>query len=203
MDEKPEIVYVVDDDKTSRALVSRLVNDHGLACEAFTDAGEFLERHGPDLTSCLVLDVLLPGMTGLELQGELNRRGAIIPIIFITGSTEVSDAVAAMRQGAFAYFPKPFDKVALIDAIRGALVQSRHKREALLRLVDIRERILGLSPQERNVLDLLALGDSNKTMAEKMHLSQRTIETHRANMLEKMGTQSTANVIRLLLDFQR
>src|SRR5690242_4906377 len=155
MTESEPVVYVVEDDDASRSLVRALTQSMGVACRAFGSAQEFLERYDPRQPGCLVLDIFMPGMSGLELQDELNRRGAVIPVIFITGHADVASAVAAVRHGAFNYLQKPFRNSELIDNIRQALELDRRGREMLAQHDAIRDRIASLTPREREVLELI------------------------------------------------
>jgi two-component system, LuxR family, response regulator FixJ len=197
------IVYVVEDDEGARALVSVLAQSIGVRCQAFETAAEFLERYDPRQPGCLVLDLIMPGMGGLDLQDELNRRGAVIPVIFITGSADVPTAVEAMQRGAFNYLQKPFKNPDLVDSVRKAIAHDRVNRQTLMQVDAIRERLFSLTPREREVLDLIIRGRPNKTMAVEMGLSQRTIELHRSRVMEKMGASSVAQLVRMFLDAER
>jgi FixJ family two-component response regulator len=203
MSEPEPIVYVVEDDDISRGLIIALADSIGLACEPFADAAEFLDNYDTGQRGCLVLDVFMPGMTGLQLQMELNRRGAVIPVIFVTGNAAIPDAVAAMRQGAFNYLVKPIRNAEMLESIRQALVQDRHNRYALAQVDKIRQRIFSLTPREREVLELVARGCANKVMAQEMRLSQRTVELHRARVMEKMEAGSVAQLVRMFMDFEQ
>ena len=151
---------------------------------------------------CLVLDVRMPGMSGIELQQQLNLRGAVIPVIFITGHGDIPMAVEAMQQGAFDFLQKPFRDQDLIDRIQRALEKDRASRDELTQRSRIRERRETLTPREREVLDLVTAGKPNKIMAADLGLSQRTVEIHRARVMEKMGASSLAQLVRMTLDLQ-
>jgi two-component system response regulator FixJ len=142
----------------------------------------------------------MPGMSGLELQQELNRRGAIIPVLFITGHGDVPMAVEAMQQGAFDFLQKPFRDQDLIDRIQKALARDRENRVALLQHGQIRERLASLTSREQQVLQLLTQGKQNKVMAAELGISQRTVEIHRAHVMEKLGANSVAQLVRMALD---
>ena len=202
MTETEPVVYVVEDDDASRSLVGALTKSMGVACHAFGSAREFLDKYDPPQPGCLVLDIFMPGMTGLELQEELNRRGAIIPVIFTTGHGNVSSAVEAMRRGAFDYLEKPFKNADFTQSVRRALEHDRENRQTLTQLDLIRERIVSLTPREREVLDLVASGRPNKIMAQQMGLSQRTVELHRSRVMEKMGARSVAHLVRMLMNLE-
>jgi len=203
LSEMEPIVYVVEDDEGARALVSVLAQSIGVRCQAFETATEFLERYDPRQPGCLVLDLIMPGMGGLELHDELNRRGAVIPVIFITGHADVPTAVEAMQHGAFNYLQKPFRNPDLVESVRKAIAHDRANRKALMEVDAIRERLFSLTPREREVLDLIIRGRPNKTMASQMGLSQRTIELHRSRVMEKMGASSVAQLVRMFLDVER
>jgi two-component system, LuxR family, response regulator FixJ len=203
MTKSDPVVYVVEDDDGSRALIMALASSIGLACKPFADAREFLDNYDAHQPGCLVLDVFMPGMSGLELQNELNRRGAVIPVIFVTGNAVVPDVVEAMRHGAFNYLVKPIRNADLLDNVRRALEHDRQNRQTLAQLDRIRERILSLTPREREVLELIARGCANKVMAQEMRLSQRTVELHRSRVMEKMGAGSIAQLVRMFTDFEQ
>jgi FixJ family two-component response regulator len=197
------IVYVVEDDERLRTAVRTLVCSVDLECETFPSASKFLERYDPRRPGCLVLDIFMPGMSGLELQDELNRRGAVIPVIFITGHADVASAVAAVRHGAFNYLQKPFRNSELIENVRNALDLDRRNRQMLAQHDAIRERIARLTPREREVLELIVRGLASKVMADELGLSKRTVELHRSNVMGKMGASSVAHLVRMFMDFQR
>jgi len=197
------IVYVVEDDDTLRALVRALAQSIGVACREFPSANKFLDQYDPRQPGCMVLDLFMPGMSGLELQDELNRRGAVIPVIFITGHGDVASAVAAVRHGAFNYLQKPFRNNELIASIREALDHDRRNRQMLEQQDAIRERIALLTPREREVLELIVRGLASKVMAHEMGLSTRTVELHRSRVMGKMRASSIAQLVRMFMDFQR
>jgi FixJ family two-component response regulator len=197
------IVYVVEDDERLRTAVRTLVCSVDLECETFPSASKFLERYDPRRPGCLVLDIFMPGMSGLELQDELNRRGAVIPVIFITGHADVASAVAAVRHGAFNYLQKPFRNSELIENVRNALDLDRRNRQMLAQQGAIRERIGRLTPREREVLELIVRGLASKVMADELGLSKRTVELHRSRVMGKMGASSVAQLVRMFMDFQR
>lgn len=193
------IVFIVDDDAAVRSSLRLLVKSVGLNAAMMNSAHEFLANYDPGQPGCLVLDVRMPGTSGLELQQQLNLRGAVIPVIFITGHGDVPMAVAAMQQGAFDFLQKPFRDQDLIDRVQRALKQDRKNRLELGERRRIRERCDSLSPRERQVLALLTSGKANKVMAADLGLSQRTIEIHRAHVMEKMGASSLAQLVRMVM----
>jgi two-component system, LuxR family, response regulator FixJ len=202
MKERSPVVYIVDDDEAVRGSLCLLLKSVGLVPAPLTCAREFLEEHDPAQPGCLVLDVRMPEMSGLELQMLLNTEGAIIPVIFITGHGDVPMAVEAMQAGAFDFLQKPFRDQDLIDRIQRALEKDRSNRAALSERNLIRERFESLTPREREILTLVTSGKPNKIMAADLGLSQRTIEIHRARVMEKMGASSLAQLVRMVMDEQ-
>lgn len=195
-------VFIVDDDEAVRNSLRLLVKSVGLPAVTANSAQEFLATYAPADPGCLILDVRMPGMSGIELQQQLNLRGAVIPVIFITGHGDIPMAVEAMQQGAFDFLQKPFRDQDLIDRVQRALEKDRTNRAELLERARIRERRDSLTPREREVLELVASGKPNKVMAADLGLSQRTVEIHRARVMEKMGASSLAQLVRMVLDLQ-
>jgi FixJ family two-component response regulator len=196
------IVFIVDDDEAVRNSLRLLVKSVGLTARALVSAQEFLETYDPLQPGCLVLDVRMPGMNGLELQQQLNLRGAVIPVIFITGHGDIPMAVEAMQQGACDFLQKPFRDQDLIDRIRKALEKDRANRAELGERSRIRERHEALTPREREVLALVTSGKANKVIAADLGLSQRTVEIHRAHVMDKMRASSLAHLVRMVLDLE-
>jgi two-component system, LuxR family, response regulator FixJ len=197
------IIYVVEDDDVSRALVQALASAIDIKCKAFDSAATFLQHYDPRQPGCVVLDLFMPGMSGLELQNELNRRGAVIPVIFITGHADVPSAVEAMRHGAFNYLLKPFRNAELIDNVQRALELDRRTRESLQRCDAIEDRMTSLTRREREVLNLVTRGCANKVIAHDLGVSERTVELHRSRLMEKMAAGSVAQLVRMFMDFER
>jgi two-component system response regulator FixJ len=195
-------IFVVDDDEGVRNSLRFLLKSVGLATRTHASAGEFLESYEPQQPGCLVLDVRMPGMSGLELQQQLNLRGAVIPVIFITGHGDIPMAVEAMQQGAFDFLQKPFRDQDLIDRIQRALERDARSRTALAQHERIRERFAVLTAREREVLALMARGKPNKVMAADLGVSQRTVEIHRARVMEKSGAASLAQLVRMVMDLE-
>ena len=193
-------VFVVDDDESVRSSLRFLLRSVSLESRAFASASEFLEDYDPAQPGCLVLDVRMPGMSGLELQQQLNLRGAVIPVIFITGHGDIPMAVEAMQHGATDFLQKPFRDQDLIDRIQSALAKDAKARAALDQRESIRARLDSLTPREREVLALMAQGKPNKVMAHELGVSQRTVEIHRAHVMEKSGAASLAQLVRMLMD---
>jgi len=195
-------VFVVDDDEGVRNSLRFLLKSVGLTTRAFGSASEFLEVYKHNQPGCLVLDVRMPGMSGIELQQQLNLRGAAIPVIFITGHGDIPMAVEAMQHGAFDFLQKPFRDQDLIDRIQRALERDARNRAALAQHVRIRERLESLTPREREVLMLMTRGKPNKVMAAELGVSQRTVEIHRARVMEKSGANSLAHLVRMVMDLE-
>lgn len=196
MSEDTAIVALVDDDPAVRDAVSFLLETVGIECQSYASADAFLDGHDPTSTSCIVLDIRMPGMSGLELQDELVRRGWKAPIVFITGHGEIAMAVRAMRNGAFDFIQKPFKDQELIDSINAALVIARSQRQSLRDVGELREAFGTLSPREREVMGLVTEGKPNKVIAFDLGVSQRTVEIHRARVMQKMGARNLAELVR-------
>lgn len=202
MQQPAPTVFVVDDDEGVRNSLRFLLKSVGLAMRANASASEFLETYKPSHPGCLVLDVRMPGMSGLELQQQLNLRGAVIPVIFITGHGDVPMAVEAMQQGAFDFLQKPFRDQDLIDRIQRALERDARNRASLEQHSKIHERLESLTPREREVLALMTRGKPNKVMAAELGVSQRTVEIHRARVMEKSGAASLAQLVRMVMELE-
>lgn len=193
------IVYVVDDDASVRDALRFLVESVDLRVEACASAQAFLEAYDGSAPGCLVLDVRLRGMSGLDLQAELGRRGIQIPTIIVTGHGDVPMAVRAMKMGAIDFVEKPFNEQQLLDRIQQAIdVDREHRRNGEER-AHLQSLLTTLSPREREVMDLLVLGKANKEVAEHLGLSTRTVEGHRARLMEKLGCESLAELVRISL----
>ena len=200
MKDKPAMVFVVDDDAGVHSSLRLLLKSGGSAATPMASAQEFLDAFDPAQPGCLVLDIRMPGMSGLELQQELNRRGAMLPVLFITGHGDVPMAVEAMQHGAFDFLQKPFRDQDLIDRIQKALLRDQENRASLREHNQVRERLASLTVRERQVLNLLTQGKQNKVMAAELGISQRTVEIHRAHVMEKLGASSVAQLVRMALD---
>jgi FixJ family two-component response regulator len=199
MKEHSPSVYVVDDDDAVRNSLKLLLKSAGIAAETSASAQEFLGSYDPAHPGCLVLDVRMPGMSGLEMQQELNVRGAMIPVIFITGHGDIPMAVEAMQHGAFDFLQKPFRDSELLDRVNRALTRDAESRARLRHTDRIRERLASLSPREREVLDLVTQGKANKMVAGDLGVSQRTVEIHRAHVMQKMEAGSLAELVRMMM----
>jgi len=203
MKEKPATVFVIDDDEAVRTSLRLLLKSVGLPVETYGSAQEFLDGFDGDRAGCLVLDIRMPGMSGLDLQQKLNTVHSITPIVFITGHGDVPMAVEAMQAGAVDFIQKPFRDQDLIDRINRALDTDRANRAELRERDEIRRRMGQLTPREREVLDLVTQGKANKVIAGDLNVSQRTIEIHRARVMEKMGATSLAHLVRMVIEAER
>lgn len=190
-------VFIVDDDQGIRHAMELLMRTVGLDCETFGSADEFLERFDPERPGCLVLDIRMPGMSGLELQQRLGERTCRLPVIFITGHGDVPMAVRAMQEGAVDFIEKPFRDQELLDVIRGALRTDGERRAEQRETADISARIERLTKREQQVMDLVVTGKPNKVIAWELGVSQRTVEIHRARVMEKMEARSLADLVRM------
>jgi len=195
-------VYVVDDHEVMRSLLGALTSRMGLQCIAFESAAQFLAGCEQISGGCLVLDIGLPGMNGLELQEELNRRGVTLPVIFLTGRADVPIAVRAMRHGAFDFLQKPADNGTIVAAIERALAHDKSVRAELRQTEALRLRFASLMQREREVLTRLAAGQSNKETSRSLGVSLRTVEAHRAQLMRKMQAQSFAHLVRMIRDLE-
>jgi FixJ family two-component response regulator len=193
------IVFVVDDDRAMRDSLRWLLESIGLSVRTYATATEFLDDHDPAQPGCLVLDVRMPGMSGLDLQTELAQRGAELPTIVVTGHAEVAMAVRAVKAGAIDFIEKPFSDQLLLDRVRQALEIDRQSREIRMRREEARRRLASLSAREREVLGLVAAGKANKEIAAALGLSPKTVEVHRAHVMAKMAVDSLAELIRVAL----
>ena len=199
MKERQPVISVVDDDAAARSSLRLLLKSLGLAANAYESAAHFLASHDPQQPGCLLLDIRMPGMSGLELQDELNRRGSLTPIIFITGHGDVPMAVEAMQHGAFDFLQKPFRDQELLDRVQRALSKDRSVRDQLLQHEAIRRRLDSLTDREQDVLELVTGGAPNKIIAHKLGISQRTVEIHRARVMEKMSADSLAQLVHMTM----
>jgi FixJ family two-component response regulator len=197
MPDPGSVVFVVDDDISVREALRSLIRSAGLRCETFATAAEFLAHPMADGPACLVLDVELPGQSGLELPKELHDEGARLPIIFITGHGTIPMSVRAMKAGALEFLTKPFGERELLDAIQLALVRDRERRAHRAQHRALRERFRQLTARERDVFALVVTGRMNKEIASELGLVEQTVKQHRGRVMQKLGARSVADLVHL------
>jgi FixJ family two-component response regulator len=198
MNRSDQTVFLVDDDASVLRGSRRLLVAAGFNVETFESADAFLERHDPAASGCLVLDVAMPGINGLELQRALHERQSFLPIIFLTGRVDVPMSVQAMKEGALDLLVKPVDESDLLSAIERALVRERALRERNAETASVEERLATLTPREQEVMTHVIAGRLNKQIAGDLGTVEKTIKVHRARMMEKMKVRSVAELVRLL-----
>ena len=191
------VVYVVDDDAAARAAIQSLLHSVGLRAETFGSAQEFLAFWREDAPACLVLDVRLPGVSGLDFQRDLAARKVAIPIIFITGHGDIPMSVEAMKPGAIEFLTKPFRGQVLLDAIHKAIERDRAARHEQSKAAELRQRLATLTPREREVMHLVISGLLNKQIAAEMRTSERTVKIHRGQVMRKMQAGSLPDLVRM------
>jgi len=193
-------VFIVDDDDAVRRFLSGLIASVELRVEAFASAQVFLDAYEPGQPGCLVLDVRMPGMSGLELQRELADRTIDLPVIILTGHGNVQLAVHAMQAGAIDFVEKPFDNELLLDRIQRAVAENVRASSQRIKRIEIAERMQLLTPREHEVLDLVVAGQTNKGVARHLDISDKTVEIHRANVMRKMQAKSLADLVKMATD---
>ena len=192
------VVFVVDDDPSVRSSLKFLLSSVGLQVESFDSAETFLQRKPPDAPSCLVLDVRLRGLSGLDFQRELAARNIRIPIVFVTGHGDIPMSVRAMKAGAIEFLTKPYRDQDLLDAVRIALERDRARREQEKDLTDLQQRFDSLTPREQEVISKVVSGMLNKQIAGELGTAENTVKVHRSRAMEKMNAQSFADLVRMI-----
>lgn len=192
-------VFIVDDDPAVQQALRLSFRSVGYRAEVYGSAIQFLEAYNENMIGCILLDVRIPGMSGLELQEKLNERHSILPIIFMTGHGDVPMAVTAMQAGALDFIQKPFNDHELLDRVAQAMSRDAHNRGVLQEKHEIRKRLESLTPREREIMDMVVDGKANKVIAGDLQLSQRTVEIHRARVMEKMLATSLAHLVRMVI----
>jgi FixJ family two-component response regulator len=191
-------VFVVDDYAPVRKSISRLLHASGFAVAVFASAEEFLAQYDPQIVGCLVLDLAMPALNGLELQHILVKAGSLLPIIFLTGTADIPKSVQAMKHGANDFLTKPVNDEDLLAAVRVAIQKDRDRRREQAELSEIRTRLATLTPREREVLEYVVAGKLNKQIAGDLGTVEQTIKVHRARAMQKMRVQSVAELVRLM-----
>jgi RNA polymerase sigma factor (sigma-70 family) len=193
------VVLVVDDNDGMRAALERLLTVAKLAVESYASGREFLARARFDRPGCILLDVAMPQMSGLEVQAQLNARGVTLPVVFLTGTSDIPIAVAAMRDGAVDFIEKPFDNADLVARVRHAIAHHEDRRRNQAEHDDVGARLATLTPREREVMELVVAGRTSKEIARIVGASHRTVEIHRARLMQKMAADTLADLVRMRL----
>lgn len=191
------IVFVVDDDASMRQALARLLQSVQLRVEVFASPQEFLQSERPNVPSCLVLDIRLPGLSGLDFQAELAKADIRVPIVFITGHGDIPMSVRAMKAGAVDFLAKPFRDQDLLDAVTAAIQRDQKRREHENAMTDLRAHFSSLTPREREIMALVASGLMSKQIAAEVGLSEITVKVHRSHLMKKMGARSVADLVRM------
>jgi FixJ family two-component response regulator len=197
MPDVPAIVFVIDDDPSMRGALEDLIVSVGLEARPFASPQDFLQSKLPDAPGCLVLDVRLPGMSGLTFQKELGRLGVALPVIFITGHGDIPMSVRAMKAGAVEFLTKPFHDQELLDAIHTAIERDRERRREALLVAELQERYATLTERERQIMSLVVVGRANKQIAAELNLSEMTVKVHRGQVMRKMHAGSLPELVRM------
>jgi FixJ family two-component response regulator len=202
MDNK-QFVSIVDDDEGIREGLCLLLESVGQPCKLYSDAHQFLNDHNPKSGGCLILDIRMPQMTGLELQQKLNEQGSTLPIIFITGHGDIPMAVEAMRRGALDFIRKPFREQDLLDRVNEALEVNAGRRQNEQNQQAIMDKLDSLSGREQQVFQRVAAGEMNKVIAQELNISERTVEVHRSQVMKKLQVRTLAHLVRIKLESER
>jgi FixJ family two-component response regulator len=190
-------VFLLDDEPGMLKALTRLLKAEGYTVCAFTSAKSFLESYQPEAVSCLVLDVAMPELNGLELQQRLTQAGVLLPIVFLTGHGDIPMSVQAIKEGALDFLTKPVKDVDLLRAVRAALQRAAEQRESIAEAALLRERYSGLTPREREVMAHVVAGELNKQVAYALGIGEHTVKVHRSRVMEKMGVQSLPDLVRV------
>jgi FixJ family two-component response regulator len=191
-----EFVFVIDDDISVREGLTELIGALGMSVQAYQSAEEFLNKRPTHISGCIILDVYMPGMTGLDLQRELNAANVYLPIIFLTGRGDIPMTVHALKAGAMHFLTKPVQEKDLTDALQAALDAGRLERRGKAEVDEIRQRFTTLTPREREVMAFVVAGRLNKQIAPELAISERTVKLHRARVMQKMGVESLAELVK-------
>jgi RNA polymerase sigma factor (sigma-70 family) len=197
MREQRSIVYVIDDDEAVRESVMDLLRSVGHDVQSFRSVQEFLDSPRPDTTSCLVLDVRLPGQSGMEFQRRLTKSDIYLPVIFVSGHGDIPMSVRAVKSGAIEFLTKPLNQQELLDAVQTGLARDRAHREEAKVTAELRERLEHLTPREREILKLVVTGSPNKQIAAEVGLSEMTVKVHRSHVMRKMRARSLVHLVRM------
>ena len=195
-------VFIIDDDEEVRSAMVLLMESVGLNAKGYLSATEFLKEYDPKIPGCIVSDVRMPGMSGLDMQKKLNEIGAHPQIIIITGHGDIPMAVDAMRDGALDFIEKPFNDQRLLDSVHRAIEKDAAERGIAMRLAEIQERVASLTRREKEVMELITQGKRNKVIADELCVSQSTVEAHRAKVMEKMQADSLSELMRMVLSLE-
>ena len=197
MPDVPAVVFVIDDDPSMRGALEDLVGSVGLQVRVFASPQDFLQGKRPDAPGCLVLDVRLPGMSGLAFQQELAKLGITLPVIFITGHGDIPMSVRAMKAGAVEFLTKPFHDQELLDAIHAAIERDRGRRREAVLVAELQERYVTLTERERQIMTFVVVGRANKQIAAELNLSEMTVKVHRGQVMRKMHAGSLPELVRM------
>jgi len=196
MSENNSTIFILDDEPGMLKALMRLLKAEGFTVQAFTSAKAFLESYSPETLSCMVLDVAMPELNGLELQEHLTRSGLLLPIVFLTGHGDIPMSVQAIKAGAVDFLTKPVKDADLLRAVRAALQRAVEQRELILEIASLRQRYNSLTPRESEVMALVVAGHLNKQIAADLGTGEHTIKVHRARVMEKMGFEALADLVR-------
>jgi FixJ family two-component response regulator len=197
------LIHVVDDDESMRTALLRLLNAAGFEARGYASAGDFLLHPLPERPGCVLLDMRMPGPSGLDLQTALQRQGIALPVVFLTGHADVASSVRAMKAGAVDFLTKPVERHSLLDAIQRALTRDASERASREDADRLRARFASLTPRERDVFDCIVAGKLNKQIADELEIAERTVKLQRAHVMEKLGAASAAELGRLAEQLKR